>query len=365
MPEISKHYTLNVMTLSPLHIGTGRELLRGYDFAVHGGKTWRIDEDKLLDAALGDDEEFSDALLGRPADELLHSEDYKVGSPFFRYVVKGTPRSHDTGAHLREQIKDAFDRPYLPGSSLKGALRTALLDTALSRNPRALDTRRLERSRKYAARSLERELLGRDPNHDLLRALHVADSQPLNPSRSLTIENVQVVSGGAPGSPIEVEALKPNVTLRTSIKLDLALFSPQAERTLGFGERRNWLEGLMAVCRARAEPLLAAERDWCAAHRTLQPLAEFYASLHQVVAEMPDNRTLLQVGWGGGWLNKTIGNRLSARDREDVIGQYGLARGKRHSGDPFPKSRRVAIDSQGRPAAPLGWVLIEMKPEVR
>jgi CRISPR-associated protein Csm5 len=48
---------------------------------------------------------------------------------------------------------------------------------------------------------------------------------------------------------------------------------------------------------------------------------------------------------------------------------YKLARGKRQSGDPFPKSRRVLVkveqspNGQKReiPVVPLGWVLVEME----
>ena len=363
MVKISQHYTLNLMTLSPLHIGSGRELLRDYDYVVRQGYTWRVDEDALLDAALGEGE-FDEALLRRPAAELLQPADFRPDSALFRYVVKGTPRSTQEGARLREQIKDVFDRPYLPGSSLKGAFRTALFDWALAQNPKALDTSRLRDSRKWAAQPIERALLGRDPNHDLLRALHVADSAPLDPNKSLSIENAQVFTGGHAGSPIEVEALRPHVRLRTSVKLDLSLFSDQAERELHLGDRLQWLQGLMAVCRARVTPILAAERDWFARFHRGSPIVGFYAQLHDLVTGMPDERCLLQVGWGGGWLNKTAGLRLDERQREGVINRYRLARGKRQKGDPFPKSRRVALDAQGRSIAPLGWVLIEMKPEV-
>ena len=44
---------------------------------------------------------------------------------------------------------------------------------------------------------------------DLLRALQVADSTPLEPSKSLVIANAQVLTGRQQGSPIEVEALRP------------------------------------------------------------------------------------------------------------------------------------------------------------
>ncbi|MFQ6102119.1 MAG: type III-A CRISPR-associated RAMP protein Csm5 [Anaerolineae bacterium] len=362
MPEISRHYTLNLMTLSPLHVGSGRELLRDYDYVVYHGRTWRIDEDALLDAALGD-EPFDETLLRRPAAELLRPSDFQPESALFRYVVKGTPRSREKGARLREQIKDGFDRPYLPGSSLKGAFRTALFDWALAQNPKALDTRRLKDSRKWAAQPIERAVLGRDPNHDLLRALHVSDSDPLDANASLSIENAQVLTGGKPGPPIEVEALRPEIRLRSTVKLDLSLFTPQAERKLHLGEKRAWLEDLMGVCRARVAPILAAEREWFTRRYPHSPVVRFYAQLYDLVEGMRDERCLIQVGWGGGWLNKTVGSRLDDRRREEVIRRYRLARGKRQRGDPFPRSRRVVLDRQGRPIAPLGWLLVEMKPE--
>jgi len=360
MPEISRHYTLNLMTLSPLHIGSGRELLRDYDYAVRNGRTWRIDEDALLDAALGEGE-FDEALLRRPAAELLQPGDFRPDSGLFRYAVKGEPRSRQQGSQLREQIKDAFDRPYLPGSSLKGAFRSAIFDWALAQNPQALDTRRLKGSRKWAAQPIERALLGRNPNYDLLRALQVGDSLPLDANKSLSIENVQVITGGQPGSPIEIEALRTQIRLRAGVKLDMSLFAPQSERKLHLGDKLDWLTGLMTVCRARVTPILAAERDWFAKRYPSSPVAGFYAQLHELVAGMPDERCLLQVGWGGGWLNKTAGQRLNERQREEVIRRYRLARGKRQPGDSFPRSRRVALDGQGRIVAPLGWVLIEMK----
>ncbi len=362
MPEISRHYTINLMTLSPLHVGTGQELLRDYDYAVYKGRTWRIDEDALLDAALGPEPgQWDEALLRRPAAELLRPEDYRPGSGLFRYVLRGTPRSGRKGANLREQIKDVRDQPYLPGSSLKGALRTAVFDHALAQNPKVLNLSRLRDNRRWASQPIERAVLGRSPNHDLLRALQVSDSDPLPPNKSLSIENAQVLTGGQPGSPIEVEALQAEVQLRATIKLDLALFTPMAEQVLHLGDKRGWLTGLMDLCRARVAPILEQERAWFAQRYPKAPITGFYRQLCQWVQEMPPERALLQIGWGGGWGSKTVGSRLDEREREDVVRRFRLARGKRRRGDPFPKSRRVVLDRRGQPVAPLGWVLIEMK----
>src|SRR5690606_18415556 len=117
--------------------------------------------------------------------------DFRDDSPLFRYVLQGTPRSSAEGAQVREQVKDAYDRPYLPGSSLKGALRTVLAWSIWRERKLQPDARQLQRRRAWAASSYEKAIFGRSPNHDLLRALQVSDSQPLD-AAALMIANVRV-----------------------------------------------------------------------------------------------------------------------------------------------------------------------------
>ena len=125
MPDYAL-YHLTVTTLTPLHIGSGVTLLNEYDYAIHRGRTWRINDAGFLDAQQTDDPAFIEKLSVTPPAQLIGEADFVPDSPYFRYVIRGTPRSNAEGAQLQEQIKDAHDRLYLPGSSLKGALRTAL-----------------------------------------------------------------------------------------------------------------------------------------------------------------------------------------------------------------------------------------------
>ena len=55
MPDNYTLYDVKVTVLSPLHIGSGRDLLNEYDYAIYQGQTWRINEDALLDAQNVDD----------------------------------------------------------------------------------------------------------------------------------------------------------------------------------------------------------------------------------------------------------------------------------------------------------------------
>ncbi|MFN2138553.1 MAG: type III-A CRISPR-associated RAMP protein Csm5, partial [Candidatus Promineifilaceae bacterium] len=153
-------YDVDVSLLSPLHIGSGQTLLHEYDYVVHGRKTWRINERTLLDAAITDDLSIAAQLARTKPAELLKPSDFQPGSPLFRYIIDGVPRSRAEGAELNEQIKDSYDRPYLPGTSLKGALRTALAWHAWGENGLQPDADRLGRSRKFADSSYTRELFG-------------------------------------------------------------------------------------------------------------------------------------------------------------------------------------------------------------
>ncbi|HHS96401.1 MAG TPA: type III-A CRISPR-associated RAMP protein Csm5, partial [Chloroflexi bacterium] len=186
-------YRVKATLLTPLHIGTGQDLLHKYDFAVHGGRTWRLNEEALLEAQGVDDPALAERLAKiPPADLLQEPEDFRPGSPFFRYIARGVPRSVAEGAQVREQLKDVHDRPYLPGTSLKGALRTAIAWHAwgaLGLQPRRA---RLKPNPRFAAQDYERTIFGKDPNHDLLRALHVEDSQPVGKDR-LILLNVRVL----------------------------------------------------------------------------------------------------------------------------------------------------------------------------
>ncbi len=230
MPDY-KLFDVKVTTLTPLHIGSGRDLLLDYDYAVYDRRTWRINEDALLDAQDLDDPALAGQLAQTPPRQLLRDEDFFwPDNSLFRYVIKGRPRSQQTGAQLREQLKDVYDRPYLPGSSFKGALRTALAWHGFSALKMQPDQRQLvSRSPKWAAQRIEQEIFGKNPNHDLLRALHVGDSAALSAAQ-LMLVNAQVLTLGDSSAPIELEALRSETVFRLRVKLDEALFSDWAHK---------------------------------------------------------------------------------------------------------------------------------------
>jgi CRISPR-associated protein Csm5 len=373
MSDLHTTWTAEVETLCPLHIGTGTELLLGYDLVPYRGQTYRVDEDALLEQALVQAESAGDVamnqlLAGRPAAELLTAADFYAASPLFRYRMPGTPFTKTPGAQVQEQIKDVHDRLYLPGSSLKGALRTLLAWGFFTRQKKQPDLSRLRRSRSWAAQDLEHDIFGQDPNHDWLRALHVEDSRPLEPDGHLALRTVRVYpteTRDSSGLNVDVEAVEPGTVFQTAITVDEYGFQGEAARQLGWRSKRAWLGQLVTLGKEYARERLLTEVAFFQEHGGPQDALGFYAALVKqlVEGELADDEFLLQVGWGTGWESKTLGSGLLRQDDlafERLLDQYRMTKERnRRVGDSFPKSRTLVLRG-GDPAYPLGWVRVRL-----
>jgi CRISPR-associated protein Csm5 len=368
-------YDVTVTTITPLHIGSGRELLNEYDYAIQKGRTWRINEDALLDAQDADDPRVAEQLARSRPVQLLKPLDYQEGSPFFRYSLRGAPRSTGEGAQLREQLKDAYDRPYLPGTTLKGALRTALGWYMWEARQLQPEGRNLNRKREFAARQYEQALFGKDPNHDLLRALQVSDSEPLGADR-LMVANARVINRrGELKAPIEMEAIASESVFHLTVKIDRQLFSDWAKAGGLTLRGDKLLEQLPQVVSRHTQERVAREAVWFAKAEGGVRIAQFYQQLAQ--AKTSNRRFLIALGWGTGWEDKTFGTRLLASKpfMQHILTEYRLSRSRSRNQPErdveirFPSSRRVFVglvqDERGQrrevPQAAPGWCLVEMK----
>lgn len=366
-------YDLHIETLSPVHIGTGHNLLREYDYVVEKEQTWVIDRARFAEELLAEGENsqgWQELASGQPSGSFLRREDFVPDSPFFRYMMPGVPSTKSRGAELNELIKTPWDEPYLPGSSLKGAFRTAFLYTAFAQlklkfNPREhMDDRRA----KFAAQPLEKLIAGKDPNHDILRAMHVADSAP-GSKDALTVVNAAVVKPGRDASiPIPLEAIRQNSSFTAQLRLDQALLKrivPGTDELRWDSERQvKWLRGIRQCANFLAAQRLATERQYWG--DSVPALRGYYKQLESVIDGQPKNAFLIQLGWGGGWDSKTFGDHLTGDEVfSKVMGAFGNKMDRQKNwtpGDPFPKTRRVALHKDtGQPLHPLGWVQVKME----
>ncbi len=350
-----RQITLSVRVVTPIHIGTGRKLIRDFDFVTKNGRTYRIREEGLIDELYTRDPKLTEQLMRTPPGRLLKPEDLTDDSPFVRYVLHGIPG----GSEFREQLKDAHDRPYLPGSSLKGALRTVLAWHGWKEEGLTLSSVRLDRRPKYAAREVEKKLFGKDPHHDLLRALRISDSSPV-PVDTLVIENVNVWTKRGAAAPISVEAIQEGTEFTVHVSIDESVFSKWASKMPGFPlPHRDWLNSLPEIARARAAERLQREIAWWKGRPQPEKLGELQSALRNAA----NNAFPLQLGFGTGWEGTTIGAPLKTDLSWPKVYNFRDNRGRRWfkhellNPRHFPVSRQVIVLDKDR-AIPFGWVWI-------
>lgn len=385
-----KRYRLTIETQTPLHIGTGTTLLNNFDFMVVDGETYRLNLDAVLDyIAPADagalDRRTLDQLMRTPPAQLLKPQDLRDNPRLWLYKMRGTPQATGPDAgQIRELIKDVHGRLYIPGSSLKGAIRTALSRALASviydeRMP-PIQRKKLRRDKwnpKLADDFVDTELFRPHKDqatYDLLRALRVADSAPVEASPMLA--NVRVFRGAKSQSPIEVEAVPGGMVFQADISLDEYILDA-CFKAMGFWEgkfgsaRRTALTKMVKVCRVIGKEYLIAEKQFYqdVDFSSIIAVLDALSSKYNEKEREGEPSFLLQLGWAGGWESKTLGKKILARDereflklREDFdLGKPPRAHSWSPSRDtPFPASRRLVVDKDDNPIAPMGWVLVTM-----
>jgi len=380
-----RRFEVELQVLTPLHIGSGEVLTRDLDYILRGRELLVLDAERIL----GDLPEVQRRRVGAVSlAQLIPGGD---PTPYARYRVPLAPGASTSGySEVREAIKDALGRPFVPGSSLKGALRTALAVAWAAARGQAWVDRQLERvlehrpNRKFAAQELERQLFGREPHTDLLRVLRPSDLYDAGERPAmdvLELVEARVVTGSnASGPPVVVEALRPGTVWRGTLTEDLALASAMVAEVAN-GERAwqaaapGMLLGAIDQCRRLAGRLIEAERQ----HFRTGAVAAEYQALQRRLQALDQQSCLVWLGWGTGWMAKTLGELLVQSPHfPEVVRRFGLQRGgrrdwraseesedagamSRRPATGFPASRRLVV-ANGTPVQPLGWAQLTLRP---
>lgn len=366
--------------LSPVHIGTGEQFSQ-FDYAYDGRdqSLIMIDFDKALERPEVNADELSKAMRNRNfrMDEFLSKQKVDLRDvEKYRLPCKSDPGN----AGLRAQIKDIYGNPYIPGSSIKGAIRTAYFWTILDEdddifysaesNLNSVLSRRGRVDNRRVDDSIEKKIFGKNPNFDLFRSVQVSDSKSIDQKDCLEAGEIWTYTLNRNDKlvpkrernreyKIFVEQLKPGTDTNLNIKIDEYLFSQDCAE-LGFENNQDNVHDFANICNYFAKYLINYERSFYNDYG-LDDIVEFYEQLKTEVDLDSNNEFLLCIGWGGGYETKTVTDLF--REDEENFDFYELRKklrlGKSRSGnyyDPvFPKTRRLATE-RGVATCPLGWL---------
>ncbi|MCS6904615.1 MAG: RAMP superfamily CRISPR-associated protein [Bacteroidia bacterium] len=163
-------YHIALETLSPLHISTVDEKKwhRGMNYLCKGSKIYIIDENKLLPILArnyGFSLEFSD--IANFLDRVAEKKVANLSLEDISYFVSRLKYSNQEP--IRPMITTGLDVPYIPGSSLKGAIRSVLFKAWYKKvYSKSIDP-------KPRSKELEEKLFGKIQNN-LMKFLIVGDT---------------------------------------------------------------------------------------------------------------------------------------------------------------------------------------------
>lgn len=134
--KLSETVSLQLKALSPIHVGAAGEklLIENIDFFWEDGALYIFDQKKLLRLLLEAEAlpRFEKMLRDGHFDKIRQFlEDQDIG---LEEVAQKIIKIKDVATEIRPQIRDGMGRPYLPGSSIKGALRSAIFEHLYRQN---------------------------------------------------------------------------------------------------------------------------------------------------------------------------------------------------------------------------------------
>lgn len=381
---------MEIEVISPVHIGTG-ERLTGVEVIVARGELTVLDANKLTQW-VSRDSSRADAFVqlmergGQIRDFLTRY--HQDPSELAAYSI--SVKTIDTPKNIMPFIKASGNKPYLPGSSLRGSIRSAILRGLTSGKIKGTEKWRadlqeiaepLTRKGQDASQELEAKVFvpkevprGKRPNFDLNRSWGISDSDLLT-SGSLELVQVRTLSS-ANGEmcpkqfALFPETLVTGTKLRSTYTRNIAMLSGVGGMSdLGFKSRALLIEQFAVSCKASALNLIEQEIAYYSKHNQ-RDLKEWYEMRRVEAVRMSKNQFLLSLGWGSGYDAKTITDLLGEQVFRNVVNNYqnteGLGKPGRRGNwlgvEESPKSRKIVVRQRDGQELrePLGWVKVTL-----
>lgn len=459
--EFFEKVVWKIKTLTPVHISSGGFLQENVDYFMEGRALRRfhypslvaeIPEEKLESTLQRIKKDGMRSLLPRPVKKAKKpqvEEDWKqilrasIGLPSAQEnQIKEEPQepveetvsildkaelykyeidfgNEGIGSRLQEMALDYYLHSFFPGSTLKGAIRTAFYVDTILKEPNRLNRLRFTWTSNpiEADYPLDREMTGAPLDKagaDIFRQLIVRDSNALPTSQSLGIFQLKILNiGYMEDNPEAVviwkkggrgnvatyeeadslywEMLRPDIEFETEVVIDrnlnsiLRLFMPMLEKPAFDIQSENILQCLNNL----GKHIIAQELKYAETYK-IPYLIDFYQNLQKncEAAAQSGKMAYFPIGYGVPWHSKTVGSLLDTSSLDAIrryfyryMGKFvhvpcrtsfhGLAikRGqcpkcgkqlrpdKLECVEPFPKTRHMVFSS-GKPCVPPGWICV-------
>jgi CRISPR-associated protein Csm5 len=400
----------HIQLISPiLHIGSAVSQLNPFEYVQTSDRIY-LPQHNLLAQALYDRgglQEYIQLVHDKqPLESLLKrkfGEDWQSAQVAERPIFPRHLQSHkwaDRITDLRPMIRNGMGQLYIPGSSIKGAIRTAIAYHLLKHSerynvPKQQTVSEIEQRLRSSMGELKRKPKGADDqlfmdrlfhdfdlnyqgrtvkvqkrgaNTDFMRAVSVSDSQPILPTKTTNAtdqtvyKNLPIVAEVLVSSHFPDGKAKERASIYTEMVRSLSTeFTLSVDQTMlsWFHHRAKMqipfqsVEDILTICQEFAQDQWDFERDyWNQIKDT--PTKDRILDFERIrTFYEPETCSFgLRMGWASGMAGTTVNMLLDGDLWADVRDTCGI----KAPGFEAPKSRRTVVAKNGNIQFPLGWV---------
>lgn len=297
-----KNYKISLEILTPVFIGNGLQITKK-DFELKDDKAYVYDPIKLYSTLgiLYESFLMNNANLTDYLNRMRYQNHLKINQAvkYKLYCGETGIRKNDL---IHEFIKDPYGYPYIPGSSIKGTIRTALLAKKIKEGPiNKFALYKREAIDKWeGAKRIEEEAFGKITDNDF-RYLKISDSLPLSVDDLTLSKKIDIFKDGESNNKLNVcrETLRPGTRVTFNLTVD----------------KEN---------KYTPEDIMDAIQMFAKQYRTSY-ISKFNSSKGRQYGDR-----IIYLGGGTGFLTKTINRSLYGDETLQKVSKYLRKRFPRH-----------------------------------
>lgn len=381
---------IKITNLTQVFIGSGDTLQHDMDFIVRrttdgeGSDVFIIDPD-LIGRLIGDDK----ALFQK----WMTSIEKRETKSFFEIYLKShkpseyskrriTNYAGDNPLTIKEYIHDGFGRPYIPGSSIKGAIRTAIISYLANKLQNSSKEKIIahlngrngqinytdEKGKRH--KTAEDFFLGDNPNENLMRFIVVGDAF-YNKSTEIAVTQISLNERERTdlidkSRSQVVEAIAAEVSSSFTLHIDKGkydkVFSEHSnvkniENMRILPEAFSTIPALFRMINGHTKKLVESEIKYWSETEYIG--AEDYVQSMEDILDYAngckDGECVMRIGQGSGWRFMTGAWTEGLSNFESVVVPASRPRNQDYIQYVFPKTRRIDDLSY-----PFGFVKLSM-----
>lgn len=369
--KLGEKIPCSIEVLTPVHVGSGVKLTEEIDFIKSQYSVHIVPQSELI------------KYLEENPDELKRFIDGEYKLSALKRIPEGKKYNISIGrtSEINEFERNGNGKPYIPGSSIKGAIRTILIkkrfDELSTNEKNDLLKRVTNKKKEWASEPIVKQLLGDNSNNNLMRVLEVFDAVFDNLELvkvlilSLTNEsgtsygwkqlwNRQNTTNSNQASQIIAETLPIGSISYFSISLNSFLFNNQtAQSILQFNESSlKEINNLRVEINNYSKQKLEKEKEFfekLTSPKKLNSVIKEIDTLLDKIKNLSQDELILRISWGSGWKAMT-GDFLDQNWLNTFRRNYRLGK----TDFPiFPKTRKIVFEDN-MPKYLTGWIKIKL-----